>query len=378
MRAIQKALAAGVIGLTSLSADFNNAVSYSSMVVSASSAAEQEFVFVPPTQEEMVQGALLEFNQDFANRVRNRDYSNPWNACFSTKAEPYDPSNIEPLRLSAPLKYAAAIKVLFGENIEPSYYSKLTTTSFFQKPLVAIEKPVYSKPIVLIDPGHAQSYAGGYEPGSMDASKKFNEVQAVDAIIAPLKTQLEERLGAIVVLTRQPVSKGITLKAHDSKFDNQQFVLQKRAEMASFLVNRFPDAEVVVASVHADDAGPYTSNSGGAVFYYDARSGASSENSRKLAQNISAHYRLRAGTSTSAEANDFAVLRCQYQETPSVLIELGFLSNPEDLARFKSAVGNYSVAYQIADGITKGIGGYLDSRRQKWDSNLQVASLDME
>ncbi len=219
---------------------------------------------------------------------------------------------------------------------------------------------------VVIDPGH-----GGADPGAVGRSKTY-EKTVVLAIAKKLAAQINRTRGMTAILTRS---------------DDQFLKLHKRAQVA---VDQ--NAHLFV-SIHAD---AWTSQSacGASVFTLSA-GGASSLQARWLAQSqnksddiggvdvsavpkqaqstivdLQAELKQRAGIEIGAavlkevksverlhkdsvEYAEFAVLKAR--GIPSILIETGFLSNPDDERRLKSESHQNKIAQAVCKGIIRAI-----------------------
>lgn len=219
---------------------------------------------------------------------------------------------------------------------------------------------------VVIDPGH-----GGADPGAVGRSKTY-EKTVVLAIAKKLAAQINRTRGMQAILTR---SEDRFLKLH------------KRAQVA---VDQ--NAHLFV-SIHAD---AWTSKTacGASVFTLSA-GGASSLQARWLAQSqnksdeiggvdvsavpkqaqstivdLQAELKQRAGIEIgdsvlkemkgverlhkdAVEYAEFAVLKAR--GIPSILIETGFLSNPDDERRLKSESHQNKIAQAVCKGIIRAI-----------------------
>jgi len=133
---------------------------------------------------------------------------------------------------------------------------------------------------------------------------------------------------------------------------------------------------VMFISIHGNTSSN-TSASNGEIYYYrdPASRRSDSSESESLAKAMAANYSISASGRSVAIGQDFAVLRCQYNDTPAVLAEVGYLSNPRDMGVFRSAITDRSVADNLAMKLTAGIKAYLDQRYPPQPS-VQVAIND--
>lgn len=175
-------------------------------------------------------------------------------------------------------------------------------------------KPLAGRTVVL-DAGH-----GGADPGAIGVSGRTWEKYNTLFVALDAKAMLE-RAGARVIMTRS---------------DDRYVPLATRAAMA----NR-AGADVFI-SIH-NDWNPNASLRGVTTYYYHERS-------RRLAETMQAHLVAALG------ARDVGVLRRSFQvvrETsmPSVLLELGFLSNWNDERLLADPAYRYRAAQAIYNGV---------------------------
>ena len=219
---------------------------------------------------------------------------------------------------------------------------------------------------VVIDPGH-----GGADPGAVGRNRTY-EKTVVLAIAKKLATRINKTRGMQAYLTRST---------------DQFLKLHRRAQMA---VDK--NAHLFV-SIHAD---AWTSQSAhGASVFTLSTGGASSLQARWLAQSqnksdeiggvdisnvprqaqstlvdLQAELKLQAGIEIGAavlkevrkierlhkdevEYAEFAVLKAR--GIPSILIETGFLSNPDDERRLKTESHQNKIAQAVCQGIIRAI-----------------------
>jgi N-acetylmuramoyl-L-alanine amidase len=231
-----------------------------------------------------------------------------------------------------------------------------------------------SRPIVVIDPGH-----GGIDPGALGKSNVY-EKNVVLAVAKLLRSELEKRTAYSVLMTRT----------------EDVFVpLDKRLEFSEE-----NDADLFI-SLHADSIADrrYASRVRGATVY-TLSAKASDETARRMAEkennadaiaglprmddkedgdvrdilidlvkretaNFSADFsntlvgRLREQVRLSSKPQRSAAFKVLKQTgTPSVLVELGYLSNSEDEKRLTSAKWRTDVTQSIA----KAVDAYFDRR----------------
>lgn len=184
--------------------------------------------------------------------------------------------------------------------------------------------------VIVIDPGHGSYEARGKDYGAAGKSG-VTEYDVVTPISMKLKAKLEAN-GAKVILTRGEAFKTIGLS--------------ERAYVAN---ENNADAFV---SIHADSFPSDTKVSGSKVFYYDGNARLTtqvqSEVRKALATAIADQIRPVSGRAQVNMAN-FAVNR--ENRVPSVLVETGFLSNPEEEERLASSDYQDQMAQAICEGL---------------------------
>ena len=229
-----------------------------------------------------------------------------------------------------------------------------------------IDKTQLRKALVMIDPGH-----GGKDPGAIGVSGT-HEKNIVLSTALTLQRLLNQEYGIEAMLTRS---------------DDRFIDLRRRLEAA-----RTNQADLFI-SLHADAF--HHSNVRGASVYVLSDKGASSEAARILAQreneavvggvsiddkdsalasilldlsqtasmgraNVLGNYILTAFgknvRSRNIESAGFLVLKSP--DVPSVLVELGYLTNPEEEKLLKQHSHQTQLAKDIMDGIKRYLNDY--------------------
>lgn len=184
--------------------------------------------------------------------------------------------------------------------------------------------------VIVIDPGHGSFEAKGPDYGAQGKAG-VNEYQVVTPISMRLKDKLEAA-GARVILTRGEAFKTISLS--------------ERAEVAN---NNNADAFI---SIHADSYVKDIKVHGSKIFYYDgnARLTTQVQSVQRKALATALANQIR-GVSGRAQVNtaNFAVNR--ENKVPSVLVETGFLTNPEEEARLDTPEYQEALAQAMFDGF---------------------------
>lgn len=201
------------------------------------------------------------------------------------------------------------------------------------------EKPVWTetanvskgKMVVLIDPGH-----GGNDPGKVSEQNDLEK-----------NINLEIALRLKHILTSQDVEVVMTREADLGLYEAGDRN-KKRADMENRV--RLADecnADILV-SIHVNSYVD-SSVSGAQVFYYN-----SSDKGRYLAKCIQeevSEVSILNGNRTEKKNDSYYILR--KASVPAVIVECGFLSNPEETALLKNEDYQEKMAWAIHMGIMK-------------------------
>jgi len=182
-----------------------------------------------------------------------------------------------------------------------------------------------NKSIIVIDAGH-----GGWDPGKISADG--HEERHINLAIADFLQEHLEASGAIVFRTRvDDVALG----------DKKRIDLQARASMATEF-----GADLFI-SIH-QNAFPKQNVKGAQVFYYQ-----DSKESKLLAEAIQARIKdsLDPANNMSAKGND-AYFLLKETATPAVIVECGFFTNHEELAKLITEDYQQRIAWAIYLGIS--------------------------
>ena len=198
---------------------------------------------------------------------------------------------------------------------------------------------------IVVDPGH----------GGIDGGASVGEVIEKDITLALAKA-LEKELkkqGATVVMTRSQA--GDALEEHNPKADFPTIRARKVADLKlreEMITNT--DADLFI-SVHVN-AVPEARWRGAQVFYHKD----GHVEGAAVAKAIQGSIREQIGN-TEREALSIKQMYLLKKATvPAVLVETGFLSNPEELKLLTTADYQRKMAKAIADGIES----YVDSTVQ--------------
>ena len=187
------------------------------------------------------------------------------------------------------------------------------------------------KKVIVLDAGH-----GGVDGGVRGVQTGVKESDLNLAIVLALKSQLEE-VGFEVVLTR---------KTKDGLYDSTAKGFKKRdMQKRKEIIERENPAFVV--SVHQNYY-PSSKTRGAQVFF--AKDNADGERFATALQNrLNALYKPQGVKERKASSGDYFMLKCT--ESPSVIVECGFLSNAEDERLLSTIEWQRKLVQTIARGI---------------------------
>ncbi|HEY8532100.1 MAG TPA: N-acetylmuramoyl-L-alanine amidase CwlD [Limnochorda sp.] len=202
-------------------------------------------------------------------------------------------------------------------------------------PAAVLPAGVTARHLVVIDPGH-----GGPDPGAVGRAGTLEKDVAL-AVGLELARYLN-RAGIRTILTRTGDYR-LADEAGSLK-ERQVEDLNRRAQVAE------EAGATLLVSIHANSF-PSPRWSGAQTFYQQGET-----ESRRLAEAIQAQLVRRLPPNRrKARPADYRILR--ESEMPAVIVEVGFLSNPEEEARLRDR------AYQgrVAEAIFHGIMDYLSA-----------------
>ena len=179
---------------------------------------------------------------------------------------------------------------------------------------------------IVIDPGHG----GIYDRGVVHKESGVAESPINLAVSMELK-QILERQGYNVILTRE---------AESQEYREIQPELRRRVNLAES-----SNADILI-SIHVNQY-PDPSCFGAQTFY-----NAANTESQRLALLIQEELvKLEPNNHRKALPKDLFILR--ESKMPSVLVEVGFISNPNDRQRLQDPTHRQQLAKAIADGIRR-------------------------
>ncbi len=190
-----------------------------------------------------------------------------------------------------------------------------------------------SKPIVIIDAGH-----GGFDGGAV----------AFDGTVEKeLNLEISLKLQAVLEsLGYETVAVRTTDTAVNDKGDSGTSAKVSDIKNRVKLMKKYPNA--VFVSIHMNKYST-TQPHGAQVFY------SNSDGSKQLAENIqnSVANLVQPDNHRVIKATTKDIYLLSHATIPSVIVECGFLSNPEDLQNLKDEAYQLKLAVAIAAGILK-------------------------
>jgi len=180
---------------------------------------------------------------------------------------------------------------------------------------------------VVVDAGH-----GGIDGGVVGGSSGVKESEINLAIAKSLKHFLE-RNGYDVVMTRENSDGLYGLTSKNKK-------LRDMEARRDIIKEAKPD---LVISVHQNYY-PLSSVRGAQVFY-----SADSEISKQIADSMQGTLNTALGNERVAKTGDYYIVNCT--DFPSVIVECGFLSNPEEEKLLVTAAYQEKVAYSVFSAV---------------------------
>lgn len=236
----------------------------------------------------------------------------------------------------------------------------------FTDAVLHIRKPIdHSVQVIVIDPGH-----GGKDPGAVGKKLKAQEKDVNLAVSLKLKQLLEKELGVRVLMTRSDdrfVSLGDRTKfANDNKADlfisihtNASKSTASRGMETYYLATAMTsDARAVealenqVVELYEGGASARSRYDGLDFILSDLSQTEHLESSNELASSV--QQNMIAGTKAydrGVKQANFYVLRGAFM--PSILIELGFISNPEEEQLLVNDEYQQRLARTIFEGIKR-------------------------
>lgn len=206
----------------------------------------------------------------------------------------------------------------------------------------AVAKNENGKYIIVIDAGH------GGSDGGMEGRIFGTRESDINLYISRMLCHYLKKNGYKVIMTRNA---DITLS--DGKTQNKKLSeMKKRAEIIN---SAKPD---LMVSIHQNSY-PLSSVKGAQAFYSDG-----SETGRDAARIFQSSLNRALGGERKEKSADYYVLQCS--PYPSVLVECGFLSNPEEEKLLRTPAYREKVAYALYAACVS----YLEKTDEKVADNV--------
>ena len=204
-----------------------------------------------------------------------------------------------------------------------------------------VELPTSTRPVVILDPGH----------GGVDGGAQGNGIveKEVNLAIAKKVREFCVLFGFEVQMTRQE-----DISIHDE--GKETIRAQKNSDLKNRLAMMTADPTSVAVSIHLNKF-PQSRVKGAQVFYAPR-----SQGSELLAQTIQDNFRgllQPDNTRQIKKADSSLFLLYNNTVTPAVLVECGFLSNPEEAALLASEDYQDKVAFAICCSLLQFYDGSL-------------------
>lgn len=189
---------------------------------------------------------------------------------------------------------------------------------------VSAEEPMLKNKTIYIDPGH-----GGRDPGAIYKDIKESDINL--QISKYLKKELENN-GAQVYLTR--------IGDYDLSENNARNHKKNDLTARARLINE-SNCDMYI-SIHLN-SDPSPTWNGIQIFYTD-----NNENNKKIAETIKEQLKLKRKTKELKNMYLFEKI-----SQPGILIEAGFISNPNDRYKLKQSEYQQELSKNITEGIIK-------------------------
>jgi len=201
-----------------------------------------------------------------------------------------------------------------------------------ERPVAQVASYAVANRVIVIDPGH-----GGFDPGAQRG--EFKEKEITLAISRKLEQNLS-KAGAMVILLRDSDESLSDSELKGSLSERKRQDLGRRVEKANEA-----KADLYI-SIHAN-ADPSPRWRGAQTFYNK-----NSTEAKLLAESIQQELTAGLGnTNRKALAGNYYII--DKTKMPAVIVEVGFLSNPEEARLLSQPDYQQRVATAIFTGITK-------------------------
>lgn len=186
--------------------------------------------------------------------------------------------------------------------------------------------PSLAGKVIVIDPGHGKTADGSIDPGAI--GEVTEQVITCD-VSKKLKTELEAR--------------GATVYRLDT--ENNYYLVDNRSNFA-----RTYDADLYI-SLHCNSAGDNQTAHGVEVYYFTPFSQPLAE---YINNSLAAYYdnTLYNDGTNSSRGDKYSYYKMTLEQSvPSVMVEMGFVSNPKECLMMANSDNQVGMANAIADGI---------------------------
>lgn len=204
--------------------------------------------------------------------------------------------------------------------------------------LAASAEEGIERPQIVLDPGH-----GGADGGCVSVNGTAEK--GINLDIALTERDMLEVLGFEVMMTRED---------DRSVYDDgvEGLAKQKQSDMKNRLA-LFDKCRGIAVSIHQNQ---FTDSrySGAQVFYSRRNSGGERLASAVQRQFVSL---LQPDNERETKAVDDELYLLDRTDTPAVMVECGFLSNPEEAAKLEDAGYRRQVAFAVMSGVMEYHGG---------------------
>ena len=230
----------------------------------------------------------------------------------------------ETMKLKLETEYkesGTALRIRSKANLNIAGYELLPSENSLQVKLRLQSNKLRGKTI-LLDAGH-----GGKDVGALGPAGKSSPTESELNLLLTLYLKRElENAGATVLLTRQ---------------EDTFLELSERVQISE---NTTPDLFISLHHNSVDQTTDFNKVSGGLVLY-------SSEISKPLAEQISQNLWAGIGENSSVEVRRQSLLVCRQTRCPSILIEAGYLCNPQEYELLCDADNTEKIAKNIVVGL---------------------------
>lgn len=191
----------------------------------------------------------------------------------------------------------------------------------------------------IIDPGH-----GGIFPGKVSADG--TEEKDINLAIANCLNELFAESGSVTIMTRTSDEDLVPADKNDAKL-----ILRQRADLEARASIATASGADFYISIHCNSS-PSSTWSGAQTFFAP-----DNPESAQLAQFIQQSLIKQLGNTDRQAIERKDTYLFEHLEIPSVIVECGFLSNPQETNLLRDPAYQHKIAYAIYCGISD----YLDS-----------------